>query len=595
MDKKNGIIGIALLLGSFALMFWQGKAMKEGEAKVEQAVAAQHSSGALTQTTKKAASQEKSPIFRSKEEKQLQKKAVSQELEKIHTLENDYIIVKFTSRGAAIKSVELKKYPAVQGQPELYEFNKNSVQPALGFSYLTDTGELQAYNPQYEAVHIGAGQLLFKAVTPEGVEIYRGYSLSMNESTRDPYLIFHETKFVNHSEDTVDLKSLFLTVGAYPPTEGDSFGEYLNYGYYDGKDAEFIKIGQFHDSNGFLGMGGKKAVTEVYKAVRPVQWASVKNQFFTSVVTPKTPANGVYVSTTNLGEKDQFVEGLLGSMEFTFNKINAGEERLLDVEYYVGPKEYARLQALGQKQDLIMQFGFFRFVSQLLLVLMSWVHAFVPNWGFTIIIVTIIIKTILWPLTGIQVRSAKRMANIQQPLKELKEKFKDNPQRLQSETMKLFKENKVNPAAGCLPLLVQLPIFLGLYFMLRTASELRFAEFLWIKDLSLPDTIMHIAGFPLNILPLLMGVSMFWQMKSTPTPTTDNLQKKMFQLMPFIFLIFCYSFPAGLVLYWTVQNLLTILQQTVMKNMKDPITDVVVVQEKKGKGPVKGKRGNYKG
>src|SRR5262249_1724427 len=149
-------------------------------------------------------------------------------------------------------------------------------------------------------------------------------------------------------------------------------------------------------------------------------------------------------------------------------------------------------------------------------------------------------------------------------------------------------QHKVNPAAGCLPLLVQLPIFLGLYFMLRTSSELRFASFLWIPDLSLPDTVAYIYGFPINILPILMAGSMFLQMKITPTPTTDSMQQKIFQLMPVIFLFFCYSFPAGLVLYWTVQNLLTIVQQYITNKMKDPLEDLVVEETDK---KLKNKRG----
>jgi len=133
----------------------------------------------------------------------------------------------------------------------------------------------------------------------------------------------------------------------------------------------------------------------------------------------------------------------------------------------------------------------------------------------------------------------------------------------------------------CLPLFVQLPIFLGLYFMLRTTSELRFASFLWIADLSVPDTIAYIAGFPVNILPLVMGTSMFFQMRMTPSPMTDNMQKRIFQMMPFIFLIFCYNFPSGLVLYWTAQNLLTIVQQTITNRMKDPVDDIILAESKK--------------
>ena len=132
---------------------------------------------------------------------------------------------------------------------------------------------------------------------------------------------------------------------------------------------------------------------------------------------------------------------------------------------------------------------------------------------------------------------------------------------MQTETLKLFKENRVNPAAGCLPVFIQIPIFIGLYYMLRTSSEIRFQSFLWIQDLSVPDTIAMLGTFPVNILPILMGITMFVQMKLTPSPSMDGMQQKIFMAMPFIFLVFCYNFPAALVLYWTVQNLFTIFQQ----------------------------------
>jgi YidC/Oxa1 family membrane protein insertase len=146
---------------------------------------------------------------------------------------------------------------------------------------------------------------------------------------------------------------------------------------------------------------------------------------------------------------------------------------------------------------------------------------------------------------------------------------KNNPNKVRNETVKLFKQYRVNPAAGCLPIFVQIPIFFGLYFMLRTSSELRFAHFLWIKDLSIADTIAHIGRFPVNILPFVMYLTMALQMHMTPMPSADGSQKTMLKLMPIIFLICCYSFPSGLVLYWTMQNILTIVQQYVVSRRRD--------------------------
>ena len=127
---------------------------------------------------------------------------------------------------------------------------------------------------------------------------------------------------------------------------------------------------------------------------------------------------------------------------------------------------------------------------------------------------------------------------------------------MQEETLKLFREHQVNPVAGCLPILIQMPIFLGLFYMLRSAAELRHESFLWVADLSQPDTLFEIAGFPINLLPMIMGVTMFFQMSMMPvSPTADPMQQKIFKFLPFVFLIFLYTFSAGLVLYWTVQNI----------------------------------------
>jgi YidC/Oxa1 family membrane protein insertase len=237
-----------------------------------------------------------------------------------------------------------------------------------------------------------------------------------------------------------------------------------------------------------------------------------------------------------------------------------------------------------------MQFGFLSFISKLLLAFMYAIHALVPNWGLSIVIMTICIKLIFWPLTAKASRSQKRMASIQGPMAELKEKHKDNPQKMQQETLKLFREHQVNPVAGCLPLFIQMPIFLGLFYMLRTASELRYESFLWISDLSQPDTVMEIAGFPLNILPLLMGFTMYLQMSMMPmNPTADPAQQKIFKFLPFVFLIFLYGFSSGLVLYWTVQNILTILQQKITNSRPDeplkPLPAAAAVKSGSGGNP----------
>ena len=174
------------------------------------------------------------------------------------------------------------------------------------------------------------------------------------------------------------------------------------------------------------------------------------------------------------------------------------------------------------------------------------------------------------PLTLAASRSAKRMAKLQPHMAAMREKFKDNPAKLQTETLRIFKENKVNPVGGCIPILITIPFFMAMFTMLQSVSELRFASFLWAHDLSAPDTVATLLGVPIRIMPLLMGATMIFQQRLTPTPSVDPAQQTMFKVMPWIFTFFCYGFGAGLALYSTINGLFTIGQQMIINRMPEP-------------------------
>ena len=193
------------------------------------------------------------------------------------------------------------------------------------------------------------------------------------------------------------------------------------------------------------------------------------------------------------------------------------------------------------------------------------------SYGLAIIALTILVKLLLWPLTAKATRSQKKMQALQGPMGKLKEKYKGNPQKLNQEMMKFYKENKVNPFAGCWPILIQIPIFLSMFWMLRSAAELYGQGFLWANDLSEQDSVSVLQGFSINLLPILMVATQWFQMKLNPIqmgPEMSEAQRinaKMMRFMPFMFLIFLYFFSSALVLYWTIQNLMTILQTLITK------------------------------
>lgn len=648
MDKKNTIIGMLLLAASFMLLIWQGNqaqqqaqeqaaeenppatSWSESEPSDTPAQAPGLSPDTATPAVTPATTPDGPSLIDTTRVVEIAQPAAPQVDEELFVLANSVIEVTFTNIGGGIKHVdfiqrgkdETLKYPATINSEVPYRFNTGASIPALAISLpdRANGNRPSEYAPTFELLSRDANLIRFYHDTADGIRIVRAYKLQLSGEGLDPYVIEHETKFVNRAEQPLPLTELYVNSGTAPPTDGDIWGEFLNFGYRANNDTDFVKLGDFDGSGGFLGIGQrapKAFELQEFPAIDgtgPVEWVAVKNQFFASILAPQSArGTAIFTRPVELGEAALSKEksrGVTGSMRFNLGDIPAGEERFLNLLFYVGPKEYLRIKELsdeaygtvGTEFDDIMQFGFVSGISKLLLWALVSLHDLIAYvaptwaWGFAIILLTVIIKGAMWPLTQVQVRSSKRMAELQKPMAEIREKYKDNPQKLNEEMMRMWREHKINPAAGCLPILVQIPIFIGLFYMLRTSSELRFAPFLWMDDLSVADTLFTIGGFPINLLPLLMGVTMYYQMKFTPSPTMDEMQRKIFQFMPFIFLIFCYQFPAGLVLYWTVQNLLTILQQWLTNRVKDEEdikieTELAEAEQKKTRrAPTKKKR-----
>jgi YidC/Oxa1 family membrane protein insertase len=237
---------------------------------------------------------------------------------------------------------------------------------------------------------------------------------------------------------------------------------------------------------------------------------------------------------------------------------------------------------MDQNQAEIMDFGMFKLISQFLLNFLNWLHSLVRDYGFAILVLTTIIRLVLWPIQTKANRSMRQTALLAPRMQELREKYKDDPTRMNQEVMKLYKQYGINPVGGCLPVMIQIPIFFGLYKMLGQAVELRNQSFLWVRDLSQPDTIAHIPGFgwPINILPIAMALTQVWLMIMTPS-TGDPTQRRVMIFMPLIFFFICYNFAAALALYYTAQNLFSILQFYQNKKQPMPTLEKVTPARKK--------------
>jgi YidC/Oxa1 family membrane protein insertase len=587
MDKKNTFLGIIFIAAGIGFMFWQSKQLEEQRTEQLQQEQTLTEPSEFSSPSDAAIVAPEEPVVSQEVSSDDMLELLSRELDEapvealppaplaeettVH-LSNEFIEVEFTTRGGAIRKVEFLQ--TKRGERDDYVFNQDGYLPALSLSLSAGEDKLREFNLDFDIQSQTSDSISFIFDAGSGLLIRRTYELATDGGEKDPYVITHKTTFVNRSESPKALSTIYLNLGTARPNSNSSQPNFLNVGYFDGEDSEFIAVNKLTGSGGFLGIGSRAPRDQISEKAR-IEWSSVKNQFFASVLSSEEVAGEVLifpVEAARDGDGNPGRPGVSGSVGYTLGTLAAGASNSLDFNYYVGPKEFKRLQTLGNQQDLVMQFGFLSFISKLLLAFMYAIHSVVPSWGWSIVIMTICIKTLFWPLTAQASKSQKRMAQIQGPMSELKAKHKDNPQKMQQETMKLFKEHQVNPLAGCLPMIIQMPIFLGLFYMLRTASELRHEPFLWVSDLAQPDTIMEIGGFPINLLPLLMGGTMFLQMHMMPvSPTADPMQQKIFKFMPLIFLVFLYNFSSGLTLYWTVQNILTIVQQKIVNSRPDPL------------------------
>ena len=289
-----------------------------------------------------------------------------------------------------------------------------------------------------------------------------------------------------------------------------------------------------------------------------IEWAGFEGNYFICAVIPEEDAA---VSFTMEGSADLTRTGLVGNLE----TLQPGAEKKYMYDLYYGPKKLEMLKKIGHNLDRSVNFGWFDVIAKPTLWLLNMFYSVVHNYGVAIILVTVLIKGAFWPISQKGMKSMKNMQKLQPKMAKIKEKYKNDPTKMKQEVMSLYKTYKVNPLGGCLPMVLQIPVFFALYKVLLQSIELRHAPFmLWITDLSAPDRlwlgfdIPYLGGLP--VLTLLMGASMFFQQKLTPT-TADPTQAKIMMFLPIIFTFMFLNFASGLVLYWFINNLLSILQQ----------------------------------
>jgi YidC/Oxa1 family membrane protein insertase len=449
-------------------------------------------------------------------------------------------VYEFTNVGAALVSARLKNYlgDGKKGQIDLVAGANRSISPLYFFgngksarlnqaSYLVEGGNIELTPSKPE------GKIRFIYQDGSGLSAEKTFSFRYNS-----YVIRAEVKI-----NGID-KGKKIGLGWGPRLGGGSGNTY-------GGVIE-----------GPMSLVGKDLEYDVPEKGKPVvhgnqiKWTSLQSKYFIAAFVPRSGASGAEIRL--LGGKNEKKDYAVVVPLYGAPQVNA----VFDI--FIGPKETDLLSALNVKLEDALDYGMFSFIARPLMFILRICYSLTGNWGVAIILLTVLIKILFYPLTQVSMRNMRNMQKLQPKMAQLREIYKENKEKMNQEVMALYKEHKVNPMMGCLPMVIQIPVFFGLYQALLVSIELRQAPFFgWIQDLSTQD--------PFHVFTILMGASMFLQQKMTPT-TGDPAQAKMMMFMPVIFtgMFIYYPVPVGLVIYWFMNNLLSIIQQYFVNRSVSP-------------------------
>jgi YidC/Oxa1 family membrane protein insertase len=419
----------------------------------------------------------------------------------------------------------------------------------FGFADSLDTQKRPiSYHTDKEALRVDPGdpprELLFRATTPEGVLIEQTFRFHPEQ-----YRIDLSIELLNQTDETLT-GSFTADLKALPPKEKRSYYSYVGLAIFLNNELEQVKIEETSERKVLSG---------------EIAWMAYEDDFFISAVIPDGASEGTFSGRL-------LSSGILeGTYRLPPISLGTSEKASSKFILYLGPRDLDAMKMVGKGLEAAVDFGFFDIIAKPLLYVLRFFNQFIHNYGLSIILLTILVKILFWPLTHKSYKSMKEMQKLQPRMAKIREKYKGNKEQMNKEMMALYKTYKVNPASGCLPMIIQIPVFFALFRILGNSIELRHAPFvLWIKDLSAPDRLFNFEfGFSvpameppygIPVLTLLMGASMFIQQKMTPTPG-DPTQAKIMLFLPVIFTFLFINFPSGLVLYWLVNNILSIWQQ----------------------------------
>lgn len=456
--------------------------------------------------------------------------------------------VTISDKGAFFKHFVLKNYRETVASDSP---NKELVSlPDVGTLKLSFTGNtipdfndaifLSTVSQDALEVRDGSREVSFQWMSPTGMIVEKHFTFYPNS-----YLIGLDIFVKNNSDKLFQDHPAISLSGRF--TEAKNSYGFEGPSIFVNKTLEQIDVKDIAKKNAYTGK---------------IEWTCIEDRYFLSSIVPQTPVDaGIQLSLSNSRLDNMLIEPEI--------RLASGAQQKYSYQVYMGPKSLSILTSLNIGLDKAINFGFFDILAKPLLQLLNFLYGFIPNYGTAIIILTLIIKAVLWPLGSKSYKSMSEMKKIQPLMTQIREKYKDDKKRMNEEIMALYKTYKVNPLGGCLPMLIQIPVFFALYRMLYEAIELRHAPFIgWINDLSAPDRLMHFSfsipfmepPYGIPVLTIIMGATMFIQQKMSP-PMGDPTQAKMMMMMPIVFTFIFINFSSGLVLYWLVNNIVSISQQ----------------------------------
>ena len=470
--------------------------------------------------------------------------------EKTVTLENDEVKLELSTWGAVVKRVTLKKYAkdcgpiSEKNPPVVLDFSDSP----LGAGETVEAFEFLAKSED------GLTAKFAKGGKPRAIALCDGYRITISGEGVGGSVSLGAMRMGDSKNDLLSVDSWAVDAGKGKPGV-------IHHGDDDSPLKAYLVGGLAGGCSGSKSAAGMPEATTVeYPGAQT--WIAVKNRFFvTALASCSEPVAGFSATV----KRDVNAANYKPESVTVMAKVGDAGEKDRALTFFVGPKKQSLLWDLGMKD--VMEFGMWRWLCYPLVWVLNLFNGWIPNFGVAIILLTILVRLVFWPLTRKSTEGMKKMQELSPLMKEIQKKYKDNPQRLQQETWALYREKKVNPMSSCLPMLIQIPVFIALFNVLRSAVELRYAPFLWIADLSEPEALFA-SWFPfggLNILPVLMAVSTALQSYFTPSTGDKSQQKMMMIMMPAMMLVMFYSFPSALSLYWFLSNLFSIVQMWLIR------------------------------